>query len=216
MVVPQRRRRYVEAGEREQISNKIRQDRIAARTAAFNQWMGSEEGQALMQKYGLQPVIYNNDGDQFKWTGSGYQKTIRSMTMLALVIMLRQFKICCCRHCYWSVIQCGVLCSWRSNKPNWQSWGAAGQILGQILGGGAGGTAGGIAYEDAMDALNNPNVIVNLQDEFGAQNGIDNEDGTRRYSDWNLEGYIYSDAKNAVIHVASGREYQLLECMAGI
>lgn len=64
-------------GEREKIQQKIIQDRIAARTAAFNQWMFSDDGKALMEKYGIEPVIYNSDGDQFRWTGSGYQKTIK-------------------------------------------------------------------------------------------------------------------------------------------
>ena len=64
-------------GEREQIQQKIIQDRIAARTSAFNQWMGSEAGSALMDKYGIKSLIYNDDGDKFKWTGSGYQKTYK-------------------------------------------------------------------------------------------------------------------------------------------
>lgn len=64
-------------GEREKIQEKIIADRVMARTAAFNEWIGGEQGQALMQKYGIQPIIYNNDGDEFKWTGSGYQKTIK-------------------------------------------------------------------------------------------------------------------------------------------
>ena len=64
-------------GEKEQIQQKIIQDRIAARTSAFNQWMGSEAGSALMDKYGIKSLIYNDDGYKFKWTGSGYQKTYK-------------------------------------------------------------------------------------------------------------------------------------------
>ena len=64
-------------GEREEIEQKIRNDMMMARTSAYYQWMGGEEGQALMQKYGIQDTIYNDDGDQFRWTGSGYQKTIK-------------------------------------------------------------------------------------------------------------------------------------------
>jgi hypothetical protein len=64
-------------GEREQTQQKIITDRVAARTAAFNQWMGSEAGSALMDKYGIRSLIYNDDGDKFKWTGSGYQKTYK-------------------------------------------------------------------------------------------------------------------------------------------
>jgi hypothetical protein len=61
-------------GEREQIQQTIIQDRLNARTSAFEQWMGSEAGSALMEKYGIEPLIQNNDGDKFRWTGSGYQK----------------------------------------------------------------------------------------------------------------------------------------------
>jgi Ca2+-binding RTX toxin-like protein len=35
------------------------------------------EGAAILQKWGVQDTVYNDDGDQFKWTGSGYQKTIK-------------------------------------------------------------------------------------------------------------------------------------------
>ena len=64
-------------GQKEQIGQKISQDRVAARTSAFEQWMGGEEGSALMEKYGIEPLIQNDDGDKFKWTGSGYQKTYK-------------------------------------------------------------------------------------------------------------------------------------------
>jgi hypothetical protein len=64
-------------GQREQIQQKIIQDRVAARTSAFEQWMGGEAGSALMEKYGIEPLIQNDDGDKFKWTGSGYQKTYK-------------------------------------------------------------------------------------------------------------------------------------------
>jgi hypothetical protein len=196
-------------GEREKIQQKIIADRVAARTSAFDQWMNGEEGQTLMQKYGINPVIYNNDGDQFKWTGSGYQKTIKVDDHASFSDYVKAVLT--------SVVVGGVTGQLFNAaysavgglvNPISGSWGPAGKMLGGILAGGAGATAGGVTYEDAMGALNNPNVIVNLQEEFGGQNGIDNEDGTRRYSDWNLpEGYIYNEARNAVIHVASGEEY---------
>jgi len=62
-------------GEREKIQNKIIADRVNAREAGYQQWMN--EGADLLQKWGIQDTIYNNDGDQFKWTGSGYQKTVK-------------------------------------------------------------------------------------------------------------------------------------------
>jgi hypothetical protein len=62
-------------GEREKIQNKIISDRLNARQSDYNQWMN--EGADILQKWGIQDTIYNDDGDQFKWTGSGYQKTIK-------------------------------------------------------------------------------------------------------------------------------------------
>ena len=193
-------------GEREKIQQKIVTDRVAARTSAFNQWLNGEEGQALMQKYGINPVIYNNDGDQFKWTGSGYQKTIKVDDHASLGDYVKAVLT--------SVVVGGVTGAMFNAAFNLvaplvgANHGTAGKILNMLFTGAGAGAGGSIAYEDAMGALNNPNVIVNLQEEFGGQNGIDNEDGTRRYSDWNLpEGYIYNEARNAVIHVASGEEY---------
>jgi hypothetical protein len=62
-------------GEREKIQNKIIADRVNARQSGYQQWMN--EGASILQKWGIQDTIYNEDGDQFKWTGSGYQKTVK-------------------------------------------------------------------------------------------------------------------------------------------
>lgn len=62
-------------GQREQIQQKIESDLYHAKMAAWYNWLG--EGKDLMDKYGLSNTIYNDDGDQFRWTGSGYQKTIK-------------------------------------------------------------------------------------------------------------------------------------------
>ena len=32
---------------------------------------------APLYQWGIRDTIYNEDGDQFKWTGSGYQKTVK-------------------------------------------------------------------------------------------------------------------------------------------
>jgi hypothetical protein len=62
-------------GEREDVKTKIDSDLIEAKRSAYNSWLN--EGAELMDKWGLNDTIYNSDGDQFKWTGSGYQKTIK-------------------------------------------------------------------------------------------------------------------------------------------
>jgi hypothetical protein len=42
---------------------------------AYNQWLMSPENQALMQKYGLDKPMYNQDGDEYKWNGTSWVKT---------------------------------------------------------------------------------------------------------------------------------------------
>ena len=61
--------------QREQTEQKIISDRQNARQSGYQQWMN--EGAAILQKWGIRDTIYNEDGDQFKWTGSGYQKTVK-------------------------------------------------------------------------------------------------------------------------------------------
>jgi len=62
-------------GQKEKVTEKISQDISNARQSGYQQWMN--EGADILQKWGIQDTIYNDDGDQFKWTGSGYQKTIK-------------------------------------------------------------------------------------------------------------------------------------------
>lgn len=62
-------------GEREDVKTKIDSDLIGAKRSAYYSWLN--EGAELMDKWGLNRTIYNSDGDQFQWTGSGYQKTLK-------------------------------------------------------------------------------------------------------------------------------------------
>jgi hypothetical protein len=62
-------------GERDKLQVKIQSDLTNAKQSAYMLWLN--EGAELMDKWGLNRVIYNSDGDQFKWTGSGYQKTMK-------------------------------------------------------------------------------------------------------------------------------------------
>jgi hypothetical protein len=62
-------------GERDELQNKIQTDISLARQNAYALWLN--EGAELMDKWGLNRTIYNDDGDKFKWTGSGYQKTYK-------------------------------------------------------------------------------------------------------------------------------------------
>jgi len=194
-------------GEREKIQEKIIADRVMARTAAFNEWIGSEQGQALMQKYGIQPIIYNNDGDQFKWTGSGYQKTIKVDDHPGFADYVKAV--------LQSVVVGGVTgtlfnaaFSFLAPYAGLQH-GTIGKILEMIFTGAGFGTGGSIAYEDAMDVFNNPNIIVNLQDEINTlinQGGYtEGEDGTYTITNPNNlpPGYIVNIYGN-IIHAESG------------
>lgn len=64
-------------GEREQLATQIGYDQANAKQSEYIGWLNA--GAELLEKWGLNDkrVIYNSDGDQFKWTGSGYQKTIK-------------------------------------------------------------------------------------------------------------------------------------------
>ncbi len=219
-------------GEREQIQQQINQDIKNARTSGYQNWMNSEQGQALMQKYGIQDTIYNDDGDQFKWTGSGYQKTIKiddhasfadyaTAVLKSVVVSLATGAMTQAALGAFNVTGSDLLAKLPSGvkdfiRSNEILSGAVGAIADQLPGMVAGGVSGGGSLNNQIDGMFDStwnNVIVNLANELGdqnggGQNGIDNEDGTRRYSDWNLpEGYIYNEARNAVIHVASGEEY---------
>ena len=46
-----------------------------AQEDAYGRWLTSDVNQALMQKYGVSPVVYSETGDRFQWNGSAYTKT---------------------------------------------------------------------------------------------------------------------------------------------
>jgi len=55
----------------------LRQSNYNARQSQYQQWLMSEQNQALMAKYGIAPTITNEKGDKFHWTGSGYVRTYK-------------------------------------------------------------------------------------------------------------------------------------------
>ena len=57
--------------------NDFRQSNYNARQSQYQQWLMSDENQALMEKYGIAPRITNEKGDKFHWTGSGYVRTYK-------------------------------------------------------------------------------------------------------------------------------------------
>jgi hypothetical protein len=55
--------------------NDLRQSNYNARQSGYNTWLNSAENQAFMQKYGIEPVIVDEKGDTYTWTGNGYMRT---------------------------------------------------------------------------------------------------------------------------------------------
>lgn len=55
--------------------NDLRQSNYNARQSGYNSWLNSEENQALMQQYGIEPTIVDEKGDTYTWTGNGYMRT---------------------------------------------------------------------------------------------------------------------------------------------
>ena len=62
-------------GEREELLRQIDADQGAARNYEYQQWLRRHEN--TLRLYGIQPTIYNSDGDRFQWTGSAYQKVTK-------------------------------------------------------------------------------------------------------------------------------------------
>ena len=54
----------------------LRRQQTSTQQGAYNNWINSEANQALLQKYGVNPVVYSNSGDKFQWNGSAYVKTV--------------------------------------------------------------------------------------------------------------------------------------------
>ena len=53
----------------------LRQSDSSARNSGYQQWMMSDENQALMEKYGIEQKFTDEKGDKYTWTGNGYMRT---------------------------------------------------------------------------------------------------------------------------------------------
>ena len=54
----------------------LRRQQTSTQQGAYNNWINSDANQALLQKYGVNPVVYSNSGDRFAWNGSAYVKVV--------------------------------------------------------------------------------------------------------------------------------------------
>ena len=46
-----------------------------AQRSGYERWLNSDANKALMEKYGVDPVVYSGSGDKFEWNGTAYVKT---------------------------------------------------------------------------------------------------------------------------------------------
>ena len=195
-------------GEREELERQISNDQANAKQSAYIGWLNA--GSELLEKWGLNDkrVIYNSDGDQFKWTGSGYQKTIKvddhasfadyaSAVLKSVVVsmvtgavtqgLLGAFNVT--GSDLLAKLPAGVKDFIRGNEV---LSGALKVVADQLPGLIAGGATGGGSLNNQIDGMFDStwnNVIVNLAgSDLGDQDGdtkdpvgIDNGDGTSTY-----------------------------------
>ena len=57
-------------------ANLAAESELMLQQGAYNDWLNSEVNSALLQKYGVSPVVYSETGDKFQWNGSSYVKTV--------------------------------------------------------------------------------------------------------------------------------------------
>jgi DNA repair exonuclease SbcCD ATPase subunit len=55
----------------------LEQRRLLEQSSAYDRWVNSEANQALLKKYGVNSISYNQDGDKFEWNGSAFVKTVK-------------------------------------------------------------------------------------------------------------------------------------------
>jgi hypothetical protein len=172
----------------------------------YQSFLEQPEQMALMSKYGISPVIENNDGDVFGWNGSSYTKVVKvdDHNYGAVVGgLIKSFVI--------GAITGGLFNEFVSLMTNVGGFvGKAATNIQDLLnmklpGGLSVGADGAIAAADMA-------VIVNLTEQgiSDALNVTDNQndDGMTRYSVFDLPpGYIFNEARGVVIHEESGNEY---------
>lgn len=211
--------------QREQTEQKIISDRQNARQSGYQQWMS--EGADILQKWGIRDTIYNDDGDQFKWTGSGYQKTIKvddhadfgdyfKAVMTSVVTSALTYGAGALIGSIPSVAQVTNTVM-NALPPQFASIIGASQDGMSILSGVvnaassaySAGQDTGEAARDYIDQFGG-NLISSLTDVgAGEAVGIENDDGTTTYNVHGKlpAGYIWDETRNLVIHQETGTEY---------
>ena len=65
----------IDASDPGQNLENLRRQQTSTQQGAYNNWINSDANQALLEKYGVQPITYSESGDKFRWNGSAYVKT---------------------------------------------------------------------------------------------------------------------------------------------
>lgn len=63
------------SGAQQTATDDLRQSDSSARNSGYQQWLMSDENQALMEKYGIEQKFTDEKGDKYTWTGNGYMRT---------------------------------------------------------------------------------------------------------------------------------------------
>lgn len=130
----------------------LRQSNYNARQSQYQQWLMSEQNQALMAKYGIAPSITNEKGDVFKWTGSGYVRTYKqsrnqgAQIAKAILVGMASYGV--------GQVVSGALAG-----------------AGGAAGGGAGGAAGGAAGVAAPTATSGSSIASSIAQATGLTTG---------------------------------------------
>ncbi len=64
----------IDASDPTQNLENIRRQQTSSQSGAYQNWLNSDTNQALLKKYGVNPDVYSDSGDRFKWNGSAYVK----------------------------------------------------------------------------------------------------------------------------------------------
>lgn len=139
--------------ESELFSNEVPSERDAYGnlSLAYDAYAQDPEVVSLMERYGIQPVVYNNDGDKYEWTGSGYVKTGKVDDHMDVG----------------DVIKAGAVAGLGIAGGS-----ALGPIVGNLLGGTAGNVAAGMAGSAISQAITTGQIDPTQLVVSGATAGI--------------------------------------------
>ena len=64
----------IDSSDPNQNLENIRRQQQGAQSGAYQNWLNSDVNKQLLEKYGVNPDVYSNSGDRFRWNGTAYVK----------------------------------------------------------------------------------------------------------------------------------------------